>query len=104
MRISLEWAMTAKCSGYRPCEFCESDFEPQSIIVSVDPHGFEICPECTRALLKGERCGIRAKWPTWEQYQQALSDYPEPMMTEEECERAEELGLYDDFFVLTDIY
>lgn len=100
MRIAMEWAMTKECSAVRPCEFCGAGFEPQSVMVCVDPHGFEICPECVRVLLKGERCGVRALWPTWESYQEALLEHPEPMMTEEECTRAEELGLYDDFFNL----
>ena len=103
MRISIEWAMTPEFSGFRPCEFCGAEFEPQPVIVCVDPHGFEICQECVRALLKGERCGVRVKWPTWEQYQRALRKHPEPMMSEEECKRAEELGLYDDFFRLGDL-
>lgn len=101
MEIRLERAMTKKCSAFRPCEWCEADFEPQPVIVTVAPHGFELCPECARAILKGERCGIRAKWPTWERYQEALRLYPEPMMTEEECELSEEIGLYDSFFNLT---
>lgn len=100
MRITLEWAMTPSDSAVRPCEFCGAEFEPQTVMVCVDPHGFEVCPECARALLKGERCGIRAQWPTWEQYQQALREHPEPMMTDDELRLAEELGLYDDFFEL----
>lgn len=62
-----------------------------------------MCPECVRVLLKGERCGARASWPTWEEYQRALREYPEFMLTEDELGRAEELGLYDDFFGLTRI-
>jgi hypothetical protein len=49
---------------------------------------------------KGERCGVRARWPTWERYRRALRDQPRSMMSEKECERAEELDLYDDFFGL----
>lgn len=102
MRIYLSRAMTEKGSGYRPCELCEADFEPRSIIMGIGPHGFEICGECARALLgRGERGGVRADWPTLEQYEQALRDYPEPMMTDEELRRAEELDLYDDFWELS---
>jgi len=101
MEVRLERAMTEGCSAFRPCAWCEVGFEPQSVMVTVDPHGYEVCPECARVLLKGERCGARAKWPTWERYQEALQLYPEPMMTKEECQRAEELGLYDDFFEIS---
>lgn len=103
MRITIEWAMTEETSALRPCAWCEAEFDPQPVMVCVDPHNFEICPECARAVLKGEQCGIRTQWPTWEEYQEALREHPEPMMTEEECARAEELGLYDDFFNLADL-
>ena len=45
-----------------------------------------------------------ACWPTWEEYQDALQDalreHPDFMLTEVELDRANELGLYDDFFEL----
>lgn len=104
MRISIEWTMTKDDSGVRPCAFCDAEFEPQTVMVCVDPHAFEICPECVRALLKGEQCGVRAQWPTWEQYQQALREHPEFMMTKEELDRAEELGLYDAFFNMSYLF
>ncbi len=84
MFITIEWAMTKEDSGYRLCELCEADFGSRSIIVSTDPHGFEICDECARALLRrGEKGGVKAHWSTWEQYQDALREHPEPMMTKE---------------------
>lgn len=46
---------------------------------------------------------VKASWPMWEEYQRALREHPEFMMTEEELDRAEELGLYDDFFRLADL-
>lgn len=101
MRIDLQWAMTREDSGFKPCELCEADFEPRSIIVGIDPHGFEICHECVSCLLRREdRDRVRADWPTWEEYERALRDHPEPMMTSGECDRAEELGLYDAFYNL----
>ena len=101
MEVRLERAMTKEDSAYRPCAFCGEGFESQTVMVTVDPHGYEVCPECARALLKGERCGFRAKCPTWERYQEALRLYPEPMVTKEELRRAEELGLYDDLFEMS---
>lgn len=103
MEIRLERAMTEGCSALRPCAWCEEGFEPVPVMVTVDPYGYEICPECARAILKGERCGVREKlgWPTWERYQEALRLYREPMMTKEECRRAEELGLYDAAFEMS---
>lgn len=101
MKISIEWAMTRECSGYRPCGWCEAEFEPRSVMVCVDPHGYEICGECAEAILRRrpERGSpVAADWPTWEEYQQALREHPDFMLTEEELERAEELGLYGDFF------
>lgn len=105
MRITLEWAMTYRDSAIRPCELCEVEFEPRSLVISIGPHGFEICDDCAGALFRRkEKGGVEADWPTWEQYQDALREHPEPMMTTEELRRAEELGLYDDFFELTLIY
>ena len=105
MRISIEWAMTKGDSGYKPCEWCEAEHEPCTVIVRVDPHGFEICPECAEAILRrGERGGVAADWPTWEEYRRALREHPDFMMTEEELDRAEELGLYWDFFELAHLY
>lgn len=76
--------------GWRPCELCEADFEPRSIIEAIGPYGYEICDECTRALLQRKKQGgVAADWPTWEHYQQALRDYPEPMMSSDEFDRAE---------------
>ena len=104
MRIDLQWAMTGEESGWRPCELCEADFEPRSIIVSIDPYGFEICEECTRALRqRAERGGVEVEWPTWEEYQAALREHPEPMMSEAELRRAEELGLYEDLYKLAQL-
>lgn len=104
MRISIEWAMTRGDSGYRPCEWCEAEFEPRTIIVRVDPHGHEICGECAEAILqRKERGRVEAIWPTWEKYQEALREHPDFMMTKEELDRAEELGLYWDFFELADL-
>lgn len=106
MRIDLERTMTAGDSGYLPCDLCEAEFEPRSIIVSLGATGREICDGCAGALLprKGSEAGrVPADWPTWEKYQQALRDFPEPMMSREECDRAEELGLYDDFFELSQL-
>jgi hypothetical protein len=104
MEVRLERAMTPTSSALRPCAWCEEEFEAQPVMVTVAPHGYELCPECARAILKGERCGVRAKlgWPTWERYQEALGLYPEPMLaSDEECARAEELGLYDDLFEMS---
>ncbi len=104
MDVRLERAMTPTSSALRPCEWCGGKFEPRPVMVTVEPHGYEICPECARAVLKGERCGFRAApgFPTWERYQEALALYPEPMLaSDEECARAENLGLYDDLFEMT---
>lgn len=104
MKITLQWAMTCGDSGYRPCEWCEAEFEPRSVIVLVDPHGYEICQECARAILqRRERGDVAAEWPTWEEYQEALREWPDFMLSEEELARAEELGLYDAFFELAQL-
>lgn len=104
MEIQLERAMTPEDSGWRPCDLCEADFEPRPVMVCLSVTGYEICPECAGALLpRKDRGEVPADWPTWERYQQALRHYPEPMMTSEECDRAAELGLYDDFFVLSQL-
>lgn len=102
--VRLERAMTPTSSALRPCEWCGADFEPRPVMVTVAPHGHEICPGCAEAILNGPRRGFRAApdFPTWERYQEALRVYPEPMLaSDEECERAEELGLYDDLFEMT---
>jgi hypothetical protein len=46
---------------------------------------------------------IGASWPTWEGYQKALREHPTFMMTEDELDRANELGLYWDFFELAQL-
>jgi len=103
--IDLQWAMTERDSALRPCEMCEAEFEPRSVVVHIAPYGYEICDGCAEALLKtrAARGGVRADWPTWDEYQAALREHPEPMMSSEELERAEELGLYDDFFGLAQL-
>ena len=89
--------MTREDSGYKPCEWCEADFEPRTIIVRVDPHGEETCGECGGHPCHRPERGtpVAADWPTWEEYQEALRDLPDFMMTEEALDRAEELGLSD---------
>lgn len=54
-------------------------------------------------LKRKERARVKASWPMWEEYQRALREHPEFMMTEEELDRAEELGLDDYFFRLADL-
>lgn len=97
MEITLERAMTREDSGHGACELCGVAFEPRPVIVRIGPWYEEICGECVRALLAG-RGEVPAGWPTWERYQEALREHPEPMMTPEELDRAEELGLYHDFY------
>lgn len=97
--------MTKEDSADRLCELCEAEFEPRSIIVRIDPYGHEICDACTRAVLqRANRAGVKAQWPTWEAYRQALREHPEPMMTERELQRAEELGFYDAFSGLAQLF
>ncbi len=105
MKITLEWAMTWGDSGFRPCEWCEAEFEPRTVIVLGDPHGHEICGECAEAILRlrPQSGPVPAGWPTWEEYQAALRDHPKFMMTEGELDRAEELGLYDNLFEMAQL-
>ncbi len=70
------------------------------------PHEHEMRGECAEAILRHRReraASVAADWLTREEYQEALAEHPEFMMTEEELDRAEELGLYDDFFRLADL-
>ena len=62
----------------------------------VDPHGHEVCGECAEAILRhpwGRGAPAAAGWATWQEYQKALREQPEFMMTEDELDRANELGL-----------
>jgi len=46
---------------------------------------------------------VAANRPTWGEYQKAVREHPEFMMTEDELDRANELGLYWASFELADL-
>jgi hypothetical protein len=101
MRIFLERAMGPKDLEDVPCGLCEAEFRLRSVTVRIT-HGDEICDHCARALLLDRRAQgrVEADWPTWERCQEALREHPKPMMSEQELERAEELGLDEVVFRL----
>jgi hypothetical protein len=71
------------------------------------PHGYETCGECAGVILlrhrPERRVSVAADRPMWEEYQEALREHPEFMMTDDELQRAEELGPYWGFFELTQL-
>jgi hypothetical protein len=106
MRISIERAMIRGDSGYKPCELCEAEFEPTPVVVRVDPYVEQICGEGAEAVrrYRPERgVPVAANRPTWGEYQKAVREHPEFMMTEDELDRANELGLYWASFELADL-
>jgi hypothetical protein len=104
VRITLQRRLVHEEISIRPCELCEAYFEPQPIIARIGEHGFEVCSECRVALLVRKTRGpVDAQWPTLEEYEDALRTYLEPVATQEEVRRADELGWYDDLLELTDL-
>jgi hypothetical protein len=79
MRIELQWAFTEDDMVKQPCVLCEHAFESKAVIIRSDPHGYEVCEECLRALSGRKATLPGAPWPTWEEYEALVAAHPKPM-------------------------
>lgn len=91
MRVELQWAFSEADMRPGTCTLCEAEFTPKAVIIRVDPHAFEACEECLRALDARKRQEPRAPWPTWEEYQEVLRRHPGPMFPSAEAAEADEV-------------
>ncbi len=84
MRLELQWAFTEKDIPDQPCDLCEIHFRGKAVVIRTDPYGYEACEECLRALSRRKDQAPGAPWPTWEDYQEAVREHPEPMFANQE--------------------
>ncbi len=91
MRVELQWALVeADIPNGQPCDLCEVEFKGKAVIIRVDPHGFEACEECLRALCQRKNQDSSVPWPTWAEYQALVESHPKPMFSStEEMEASE---------------
>lgn len=103
MRIELQWAMIEDDRAAMACALCGADFQPEPVILRIDPYGYEMCETCLWWLSKRrEAGGVVEDWPTWEQYRRALAEHPEVMFPDPgELERGEKAGRYWEFWELS---
>ncbi len=79
MRIELQWAFTDADIPRKPCALCEVEFEGKAVIIRCDPHSYEVCEDCLRALdVRKEQEG-GAPWPSWAEYEDLVESHPAPM-------------------------
>jgi hypothetical protein len=94
MELKLQRALCPEqISEEIPCLFCDVRFRPGSVVVvASQEHTYElVCPECLAYV--GRRNPER--FPTWEQYEEALRRFPKPIWaSQEEVNRAEREGTY----------
>lgn len=90
MRLELQWAFVKEDIPNQPCDLCEVEFKGKAVVIRTDPHGYEACEECLRALSQRKEQESGAPWPTFEEYQALVESHPEPMFaSNEEMEASE---------------
>jgi len=90
LRIELQWAFSEADMQRGPCELCEVEFTPRAVVIRTDPHGYEACEECLRALSARKEQAPDAPGPTREEYQELVEAHPEPMFKSPEAMQASE--------------
>ncbi len=85
MRIELQWAFTDADIPRKPCALCEIEFEGKAVIIRCDPHSYEVCEDCLRALDVRKEQEDGAPWPSWGEYEDLVESHPEPMFESDEA-------------------
>jgi ribosome-binding protein aMBF1 (putative translation factor) len=85
MRIELQWAFTDADIPRKPCALCEIEFEGEAVIIRCDPHSYEVCEDCLRALDGRKEQEDGAPWPSWAEYEDLVESHPAPMFESDEA-------------------